>query len=124
MKYSAIKYILFLCIVVISASCSTDNETDGSSKGYIVQGRIMDVKDNEILVANVIPRDVALNYTTNEVLGDDTIQPIYVNVPDDITNYKKGQLVKAWLKKDESVKYSVPAKGNAEKIEILSEVEK
>ncbi|AQX55192.1 YobA family protein [Priestia flexa] len=119
MKKQVLAFIGLISFIMILIGCSSQQSED--NKGYVIQGRIMEVKEDEILVANVIPRDVALNYTTNEVLGDDTIQPIYLKVPDSSVTYKKGQLVKAWLKKGESVKYTVPAKGNAEEIQVIKE---
>ncbi|MEC0664939.1 DUF3221 domain-containing protein [Priestia flexa] len=120
MKKQVLAFIGLISFIMILIGCSSQQSED-NNKGYVIQGRIMEVKEDEILVANVIPRDVALNYTTNEVLGDDTIQPIYLKVPDSSVTYKKGQLVKAWLKKGESVKYTVPAKGNAEEIQVIKE---
>lgn len=119
MKSIFLKCALILSLLIIHVGCSGGEETNGSLLTYTVQGRIMEIKENTLLVANVIPKDVALNYTTKEILGDNTIQPIYITVPNDIQNYKVGQLVKAWLKEDESVVYSFPAKANAVKIEIL-----
>lgn len=119
MKSIFLKCAMILSLLIIHAGCSEGEETNGSLVAYTVQGRIMEVKGNTILVANVVPKDVALNYTTKEILGSNDIQPIYITVPDNIKKYKTGQLVKAWLKEDESVTYSFPAKANAVKIEIL-----
>jgi hypothetical protein len=119
MKSMVLKCAMILFLLIIHVGCSGEAENDESLLSYTVQGRIMEVKGNEILVANVVPKDVALNYTTKEILGDNDIQPIYITVPDNIQNYKVGQLVKAWLKEGESVTYSFPAKANAVKVEIL-----
>ncbi|MEK1828483.1 hypothetical protein AAAC51_03835 [Priestia megaterium] len=51
------------------------------------------MKRDEILIANVIPRDTALDYTTKEILGSSDVQPIYVKVSDDQT-YKKDSSLK------------------------------
>ena len=77
------------------------------------------MKQNEILIANVIPRDTALDYTTKEILGSSDVQPIYVKVADDQT-YKKDSSLKHGSK-DKSVQYSVPAKGEAVEVNILKQ---
>lgn len=110
MKFTVQSAALFLFFFIFLSGCSDNAEQSKKPAGYLVQGRVLEVKQNEILIANVIPRDTALDYTTKEILGSSDVQPIYVKVSDDQT-YKKGQLVKAWLKKDKSVQYSVPAKG-------------
>ncbi len=120
MRFTVQSTALFLLFFICLSGCSDNAEQSKKPAGYLVQGRILEVKQDEILIANVIPRDTALDYTTKEILGSSDVQPIYVKIPDNQT-YKKGQLVKAWLKKDKSVQYSVPAKGEAVEVHILKQ---